>query len=191
MMKTWITEYLDAQKRAVDSIDTDAVERIIQRIRSAILEERQIFCLGNGGSAANSSHFTTDIGKCTADALGRAVRVLSLTDNTPWITALGNDYAYEDIFVRQLKNYARAGDLLLGVSVSGNSPNCVRAFEWARANGVTTVALVGGKRGRMAELADELVVIGETHYGRVEDAQMHILHMLSYAFVEMPDLGRS
>ena len=107
-MKTWITNYLAAQKRAADSIPADAVARIIEVLRRAILEKRQIFCIGNGGSAANSSHFTTDLGKCSAEALGRAIRVLSLTDNTAWITALGNDYAYEEIFVRQLQNYAEA-----------------------------------------------------------------------------------
>ena len=189
-MKTWITNYLAAQKRAVDSIPADAVERIVEVLRRAILEKRQIFCIGNGGSAANSSHFATDLGKCSAEALGRAIRVLSLTDNTAWITALGNDYAYEDIFVRQLQNYGESGDVLIGVSVSGNSPNLVKAFQWARERGLATVALVGGKRGRMAGLADELIVIDDTHYGRVEDAQMHILHMLAYAFVEVPGLGK-
>ena len=190
-MKNWITHYLAAQKRTTESIPAEAVARIIEVLRRAILEKRQIFCIGNGGSAANSSHFTTDLGKCSAEALGRAIRVSSLTDNTAWITALGNDYAYEDIFVRQLKNYGQSGDVLIGVSVSGNSPNLVKAFEWANENGLTTVALVGAKRGRMADLAKELVVIDDTHYGRVEDAQMHILHLLCYAFVENPELGKA
>ncbi len=189
-MKNWIAGYLAAQKRTVDSIDADAVTRIIEVLRRAILEKRQIFCIGNGGSAANSSHFATDLGKCSAEALGRAIRVSSLTDNTAWITALGNDYAYEDVFLRQLQNYGQSGDVLIGVSVSGNSPNLVKAFEWASGNGLTTVALVGAKRGRLAEIAQELVVIDDTHYGRVEDAQMHILHLLCYAFVENPELGK-
>ena len=189
-MNNWITNYLEAQKRTVDSIPVDAVASIIEVLRRAILEKRQIFCVGNGGSAANSSHFTTDLGKCSAEALGRAIRVSSLTDNTAWITALGNDYAYEDIFVRQLKNYGQSGDVIIAISVSGNSPNLVKAIEWANENGLTTVALVGAKRGRLAELAKEVVVIDDTHYGRVEDAQMHILHMLCYAFVENPELGK-
>jgi D-sedoheptulose 7-phosphate isomerase len=189
-MKTWIENYLTAHKRAVDSIPTDTVARVIELLRHAFLEDRQIFCMGNGGSAANASHFATDLGKGASDAVGRPFRVLSLTDNIPWITAIGNDYAYEDIFVRQLQNYGRAGDVLIGVSVSGNSPNCVKAFQWAVEHGLTTVALVGAKRGRMAELANEVMVIGDTHYGRVEDAQMHILHMLCYAFIEKPELGR-
>jgi D-sedoheptulose 7-phosphate isomerase len=83
-------------------------------------------------------------------------------------------------------NYARPGDIALTLSVSGNSPNLVRAFDWAKANGVRTIALVGGKRGRLAEIADQVVVIDSTHYGRVEDAQMGICHMLCYAFMENP-----
>jgi D-sedoheptulose 7-phosphate isomerase len=186
-MHTWITDYLSAHKRAVDSIPVDAVARCIALLASALREDRQIFACGNGGSAANASHFATDLGKGSSDALGRRFRVLSLNDNVSWITALGNDYAYEDIYVRQLENYGRAGDVLLTISVSGNSPNVVKALEWARARGLRTIALVGAKRGRCAELAEEVLVIEDTHYGRVEDAQMHILHMLCYAFMERPE----
>jgi len=74
--------------------------------------------------------------------------------------------------------------------VSGNSPNCVKALEWARKNGLKTVALVGSKRGLLAELAEQTLVISDTHYGRVEDAHMGILHMLCYAFMENPELGK-
>ena len=189
-MKSWISNYLEAQKRAVDSISADAVARMIDVLRDAFLENRRIFCIGNGGSAANASHFATDLGKGASDKVGRPFHVLSLTDNVSWITALGNDYAYEDIFVRQLQCYAQPKDVLIAVSVSGNSPNCVKAMQWGLEHGLTTLALVGAKRGRMAELANELIVIDDTHYGRVEDAQMHILHMLCYAFMEQPELGR-
>jgi D-sedoheptulose 7-phosphate isomerase len=145
---------------------------------------------GNGGSAANASHFATDLGKGASDKLGRRFRVMALNDNVAWMTALGNDYAYEDVFVRQLMNYGRAGDVVLTMSVSGSSPNLVKAVEWARQNGLRTIALVGGRRGRLAELADQVLVVGETHYGRVEDAHMGICHMLCYAFMEQPELGR-
>ena len=87
-------------------------------------------------------------------------------------------------------NFARPGDLLIAASVSGNSPNLVKAFEWARTNGVETAALVGAKRGRLSEIANQVLVVEDTHYGRVEDVQMHILHMLCYAFVELPELQR-
>ena len=183
-MKQWISDYIRAQKAAHDSIPVDAVARVIEDLRTALKEDRQIFVFGNGGSASNASHFATDLGKGASDKLGKRFRVLSLNDNVSWMTALGNDYAYEDVFVRQLENYGRPGDIALSLSVSGNSPNCVKALAWAKEHGLRTIALVGGKRGRMAEIAEQVMVIGDTHYGRVEDAQMGICHMLCYAFME-------
>jgi D-sedoheptulose 7-phosphate isomerase len=185
-MKQWILDYLQAQKAALDSIPPDAVTEWVGKLRSAWQEDRQVFVFGNGGSAANASHFATDLGKGASDKLKKRFRVLCLNDNVSWMTALANDYAYEDVFVGQLQNYARPGDLVLGLSVSGNSPNCVKAFAWAKANGLRTLALVGTRRGRMAELADQSIVIADAHYGRVEDAQMAFCHMLCYAFLENP-----
>jgi D-sedoheptulose 7-phosphate isomerase len=126
----------------------------------------------------------TDLGKGASDKLSKRFRCLSLNDNVSWITALGNDYSYEDVFVRQLMNYARPGDLAMCLSVSGNSPNAVKAIDWSKKNGLRTIALVGAKRGRVAEIADEVIVINSPHYGRVEDAQMGICHMLCYVFME-------
>ena len=183
-MKQWISNYLRGQKAAHDSIPADAVAELIGRLRSALQENRQIFVFGNGGSAANCSHFATDLGKGASDKMGKRFRVLSLNDNVSWMTALANDYAYEDIFVGQLQNYGQPGDLAMSLSVSGNSPNCVKALAWAKQHELHTVALVGAKRGRMAEIAEQVIVINDTHYGRVEDAQMTICHLLCYAFME-------
>ena len=187
-MRDWIAGYIEAQKAALDSIPVEQVESFIRKLKDAHTEGRQIFVFGNGGSASNASHFATDLGKGSSDALGERFKVLSLNDNVSWITAIGNDYAYEDVYVRQLENYGQAGDIALTMSVSGNSPNLVKAFEWAKANGLYTIALVGGKRGRLAEIADETVVIDDTHYGRAEDCQMSIAHMLCYAFMEVDEL---
>lgn len=189
-MNQWIADYLKAQKAAHDSIPVGAVAQLIGKFRLALNEDRQIFVFGNGGSAANASHFATDLGKSSSDKLGKRFRVLSLNDNVSWMTALGNDYAYEDVFVRQLMNYGKPGDLVLTMSVSGNSPNLVKAIDWAKQNGLHTVALVGGKRGQLAKLADQAIVIDDTHYGRVEDAHMGICHMICYAFMEIPGLGK-
>ncbi len=189
-VKQWIAEYIKAQKAAHDSIPVEAVAQLIEQLRDALKEDRQIFVFGNGGSAANSSHFATDLGKGASDKIGKRFRVLSLNDNVSWLTALANDYAYQDAFAGQLQNYGRPGDIALGISVSGNSPNCVKALEWARKNGLRTVALVGAKRGRMAEIAEQALVINDTHYGRVEDAQMGICHMLCYAFIEHPEWAK-
>ena len=190
MKAQWISDYIKAQKAAHDSISVEGVAQVIEKLRVALKEDRQIFVFGNGGSAANASHFATDLGKGSSDKIGKRFRVLSLNDNVSWMTALANDYSYEDIFVGQLQNYGKPGDIALSLSVSGNSPNCVKALEWAQKNGLRTVALVGAKRGRMAEIAEQVIVINDTHYGLVEDAHMGICHMLCYAFMENPHWGR-
>jgi D-sedoheptulose 7-phosphate isomerase len=189
-MQQWLSEYIRAQKAAHDSIPLDKVASLIEQLRSALRENRHIFVFGNGGSAANSSHFVTDLGKGASDKTGKRFRALSLSDNVSWLTALGNDYSYEDVFVGQLQNYGQQGDIAMGLSVSGNSPNVVKALAWAKQHQLHTVALVGAKRGRMAEIAEQVIVINDTHYGRVEDAQMGICHMLCYAFMENPELAR-
>ena len=156
-------------------------------LRDTLRANRHVFVFGNGGSAANASHFATDLGKGASDKIGRRFRVLALNDNVSWMTALANDYSYEDAFVGQLQNYGQPDDVVLSLSVSGNSPNCVKALEWAKKHGLRTIAVVGGKRGRMADIAEQVIVINDTHYGRVEDAQMAICHMLCYAFIEHPE----
>jgi D-sedoheptulose 7-phosphate isomerase len=188
-MQTWLRDYIAAQHRALDSVPLAAIERLTRSVRDAWLRDRQIFAIGNGGSAANASHFATDLGKGASDRLPHRVRVLSLTDNVAWLTALGNDYSFTDAFVRQLENYARSGDVLIAASVSGSSPNLVRAFEWANDKGVETAAIVGAKRGPLADLARQVIVVDDTHYGRVEDVQMHVLHMVCYALMELPELA--
>ncbi len=185
-MRDWINHYIAQQKAALDSIPADAVAQLVESLRTAWREDRQIFVFGNGGSAANASHFVTDLGKGASDKLSRRFRCMSINDNTPWITALGNDYAYDQIFVKQLMNFARPGDVLLSMSVSGNSPNLVKAYEWGNQNKLQTIAMVGAKRGKLAEIAQHTIVIASEHYGRVEDAHMTICHLLAYAFMEIP-----
>src|SRR5881296_4082306 len=140
-MRQWLQDYLAAQKAALDSIPLETVVKLIETFRQALNEDRQIFVFGNGGSAANASHFVTDLGKGASDKIGRRFRCLSLNDNVSWMTALGNDYSYEEVFCRQLMNYGRRGDIVLALSVSGNSPNVVRAVDWAKHNGLATIAL--------------------------------------------------
>ncbi|MGB9603223.1 MAG: D-sedoheptulose-7-phosphate isomerase [Verrucomicrobiia bacterium] len=188
-MNSWIINYLQAQKAALDSIPVNKIESLIQLFSKAVNEGRQVFVFGNGGSASNCSHFATDLGKGASDKIGKRFKIISLNDNVSWLTALGNDYSYEDVFVRQLMNYAKPGDIAFALSVSGNSPNVVKALQWAKENGLTTIALVGGKRGKMAEIADEVIIINDTHYGRVEDAQMGVCHLICYAFMENPQIA--
>lgn len=186
-MTDWIQKYLAAQAAAHAALPADTVVRFVELLKAALRDDRQIFVFGNGGSAANAAHFATDLGKGASDRLPRRFRVWALTDNLSWLTALANDYSYEEVFVRPLQNLARTGDLAIGISVSGNSPNCVRALEWARNNGLRTVALVGGAPCRMAELAELVLAVPDTHYGRVEDVHMTFLHLACYAFIEHPE----
>ena len=183
-MKNFLADYVSKQKQTLETIPVDTVAQIVNVFHEALQNDRQIFVFGNGGSAANASHFITDLGKGSSDKTWRRFRCLSINDNTSWITALGNDYAYDEIFVRQLSNYAKPRDIVFIMSVSGNSPNLVKAASWAKEKGLIVIALVGAKKGKLASLADIPVVIGDDHYGRVEDAHMGICHMIAYAFME-------
>jgi D-sedoheptulose 7-phosphate isomerase len=184
-MEGYISEYLIRQQQMLAALPTQQLTELITLFRKAWEEDRQIFVFGNGGSAANASHFITDLSKGASDKLSKRFRGMSLNDNMAWMTALGNDYAYEDIFVRQLMNFAQPGDLMMTMSVSGNSPNLVKAVDWCRNNNVHSIALVGGQRGKLADMADTVVVVDDTHYGRVEDAHMSICHLICYAFMEL------
>ncbi len=183
-LENWISDYIGLHCQTHAALPTDKVAALRGRFDTVLAGDRQIFVCGNGGSAANASHFVTDLGKGASDAIGQRFRCLSLNDNIPWISAIGNDYAYDDIFVRQLENFARPGDLLMVMSVSGNSPNLVKAVEWAASKGLDTVALVGGNGGRLAESAEFVIRIDDPHYGRVEDAHMLICHLLCYSYMD-------
>lgn len=187
-MRQWISNYINEYKRVLDAIPTDQVEELINKLKDCLSNDSQIFVIGNGGSAANASHFVTDLGKGSSDAVGKRFRCMSLNDNIAWLTALGNDYSYADVFQNQISNFARPGDLLVVLSVSGNSPNVVKAILWAKNNGIKTLALAGGQCGKITEISDESLIIDSKHYGHVEDAQMTIAHILCYAFMEIDGL---
>jgi D-sedoheptulose 7-phosphate isomerase len=187
-MKSFITEYIELQKKTLSSIPVEKISEVVTLFKSALDSEKNIFVFGNGGCAANASHFVTDLGKGSSDKTYKRFRCLSLNDNNPWMTALGNDYAFEDIFMRQLMNLAKPGDILFAMSVSGNSPNLVKALQWGKENNLKSIALVGNKKGRMADIGDTVIVVDDGHYGRVEDAHMGICHIIAYAFMEITQL---
>lgn len=189
-MEEFIRQYIEQQKSTLDSIPADQINVIIAHFKKALDEEKNIFVFGNGGSAANASHFVTDLGKGSSDKTHKRFRCMSLNDNTAWLTALGNDYSYDDVFLRQIMNFARPGDLLFTMSVSGNSMNLVKAMQWGRENNLITISLVGNNRGKLADISDVAVIVNDGHYGRVEDAHMGICHMIAYAFMENRALQR-
>lgn len=189
-INTWLKNYIDEQKKVIDSIPVEQVVEIIEKFIEANKGEKQIFVFGNGGSASNASHFITDLGKSASEASENHFKCLSLNECTSLITAIANDYAYEDVFVKQMENFANPNDLVLTMSVSGSSPNLVKAVKWANEKGLYTIALLGGKEGTLTGMADKVVRVDSTHYGRVEDLHMMICHMIAYAFIEIPNLTK-
>src|SRR5213592_4873386 len=151
-------------------------------VHDAYRRRALVFVIGNGGSGSNASHFCEDAGKCTLrradydnDAKPR-LRILSLTDNTPYILAWANDEGFERVFAEQLKNLATAGDLLIAISGSGNSPNVLRAVEWANKNGVKTFGCTGFSGGKLRSLAQQGLHVPLDDMGIVESIHLSAFH---------------
>ena len=169
---------------ALDTVDLASVEQAIQWFREARDRDRQVFVAGNGGSAATASHFVCDMIKGASYQRDRRFRILALNDNTSTITAYANDVGYDSVFVEQLRNFARPGDLYLAISGSGNSPNVVRAMEYANQAGCRTIALTGRDGGKLGSLAQLHIHVAEPHMGRIEDAHHIVCHMICYQFMD-------
>ena len=139
-----------------------------------------LFC-GNGGSASTASHMAAALGKNTVFDGRTRLRVLSLNDNMAWFSALANALGFENVFVEQMENLLQPGDLLIAISASGNSPNVVRAAEFAQAHGGRTIALVGFTGGRLREICDVVVHLPSSDYGQVEDGHLVLNHIFTAA----------
>lgn len=181
----YVDQYLTRLTQTLAELDRDQVARLIDCISEARAHDRQIFVCGNGGSTSTASHFAIDLGKGASMVGNGRFRILSVTDNTGWITALGNDLSFDDVFVEQLKNYARPNDVVVAISCSGSSPNVVKAIEWAKENDCFTVGLTGKMGGRMKDIVDLSIEVPSDHMGRIEDAHLIIVHMICYYFMEV------
>ena len=153
-------------------------DRFIATLYRGFEEERTIFLVGNGGSASAASHFGQDLAKGTLSSMSakRRFRVIPLTDNIGFITALANDEGYESIFEQQLRNLAREGDLLVAISGSGNSPNVLRAVEYAHSIGMTTIGITGFDGGKLRALARESVHVPIDDMGMCEAVHGVVFH---------------
>jgi D-sedoheptulose 7-phosphate isomerase len=171
--------YLEYLASVLKTIDVREIGQFVQTILDARERGATIYFIGNGGSAATASHFANDIAIGT-NSYDKPFRAVSLTDNQAIITAVGNDFGYEDIFVRQLQVLGRKGDVVVGISASGNSPNLVKAFEYAKSVGIKTVAITAFDGGKMKPMADEGVHVptAPKEYGPAEDAHMVLDHLV-------------
>lgn len=179
-----ITDYLSNSQRAISALSTEKLASINKLIIKAYESDKQIFVIGNGGSASTASHFACDLGKGTAVEGKRRVRVISLTDNMATITAYANDISYEDIFVEQLKNLLNFGDLLIAISASGKSKNIIKAVEYANLMECPTIGLTGFDGGKLAQVATEAIIVKSDNYGIIEDLHLMINHIVREAVYE-------
>lgn len=170
--------------QAMTSIDVEKVDRAIAILAQARDEGRRIFVCGNGGSASTASHFATDMVKGASYGRTPRFRIMALTDSLPTITAYSNDVSYDCIFAEQLKNFAEPGDIVIGISSSGNSPNVLCAMEYGNSIGCRTIALSGRDGGKLGPLAELNIQVSHPHTGRIEDLHMIVLHMIGYYFME-------
>jgi D-sedoheptulose 7-phosphate isomerase len=178
-------QYALQLKAVIDGLPLEDLKRIEDALFEAYRQDRTVFVFGNGGSAALASHLACDLGKgitpweaqAEGSAAVRRLRVMSLTDNVPMISAWANDASYEDVFARQMENFLRAGDVAFAISGSGNSPNVLQALRLARQKQATTVGF-SGQGGKMVELLDCHAVVPSTHMQLIEDAHLIMMHMV-------------
>ncbi len=173
-----IQKYISHLQDVLERLKLDDVRQSIDVIMEAYSANKQIFVVGNGGSASTASHLACDLGKGTSVAGKPRFRVISLTDNVATMTAWSNDVAYEDVFVEQLKNLVNAGDVVIGISASGNSENVIRAMQHAADIGCNTIGWSGFGGGKLATICDVNVVVDSHQYGPVEDVHLILNHVL-------------
>tara|TARA_Y100000815_G_scaffold179375_1_gene163433 strand:- start:543 stop:1124 length:582 start_codon:yes stop_codon:yes gene_type:complete len=173
------TSYYARFAEALLGFDKGPLADVLAVFDGVIARGGTVWVAGNGGSAAIADHTVCDCSKGTHVPGVAPFRTISLASNVPMLTALANDISYDAVFSEQLKYYMTDKDALLVVSSSGNSPNVVNACEYAKAQGVPTVAFVGFKGGKLAEVADVTVHIAVDNYGIVEDTHQSLIHMLT------------
>ena len=172
--------------KSIELLDFQSIDHAVNLIRAAWQDKKQIICFGNGGSALTAQHFINDWNKSVFLASGKPFRGRCLTENMGLVTAYANDVCYQDIFIEQLKNILEPGDLVIGISGSGNSPNIIKAIEQAKLRGAKTIGLLGFTTGGKAKsLVDYEITVQNDHYGRIEDIHSIIQHIIISYFTKL------
>lgn len=176
----YVRKYVEETRAALaDPYLAEAIGRIVPILLKSREDGRTIFFFGNGGSASTASHFVVDIGKATVRGEGRRFRCVALVDNVESLTAWANDTDYSKVFSEQLIGLAKKGDVAVGISGSGNSPNVLKAMEAARGLGISTIGLTGLGGGKLKEIVDVPVVVPSNSMQHVEDVHLLICHLLT------------
>jgi D-sedoheptulose 7-phosphate isomerase len=179
-----IKSYITDLQSTLDQLSFELIERVITILHEARLNDRQVFIMGNGGSASTASHFACDLGKNTRREGWPNFKVLALTDNMAVFSAYANDEGYENVFVQQLASFIRRGDVVIGISTSGNSPNVVNAIRLAKEVKATTIGLTGFQNGQLCSLVDINLHVSNGCIEQVEDIHLMLEHMICKALRE-------
>lgn len=177
----FISSYLAELSNTLDKLPLHQIEKLRDILLRAYRESKQVFIMGNGGSAATASHFACDLAKGTTIGnphMRQRFKVIALTDNVPLVTAWANDTDYENIFVEQLKNLLEEGDVVIAISGSGNSKNVLRAVQYANAKAAITIGLTGFEGGRLKDIAQECLIVSSNSMERIEDMHLILEHLL-------------
>ena len=179
--KQLATTFLRDFENLLRQVNLDALDRVYQILRGARDRGSTVYLAGNGGSAATAAHWVNDLGKGAKESKRTPLRVMSLSDNVSWLTALANDEGYERVFAGQLENFAKPRDVLVVLSASGNSPNLLRAVELARTRKLITVGLLGFDGGALKNMVDDVLLLPTPRgaYGLVESGHDLLCHVLT------------
>jgi D-sedoheptulose 7-phosphate isomerase len=174
-----ITTYLTEVDQMLRAISQPHLQQVLSLLERAYLKQHRIFLMGNGGSAATASHFALDLAKNTIVVGAPRLKAISLTDHVPLITAWSNDTNYEHVFAEQLVNMIEPGDVVIGISTSGNSPNVINALCLARSIGAATIGLLGAEGGKIKDIVDVYVLAPGQNIEQEEDAHMILAHIIT------------
>lgn len=171
-------EYLNRLSAVISNFNLDTYDQMVKVLLDAYHRQAQIFVMGNGGSGATASHLACDINKGCCLNLDKKFKMICLNDNIPTMLAYANDLSYEVVFAQQLKNFFKKGDVVIGISGSGNSQNVLNAIKYAAAHGGRTLGWCGFGGGKLAELVELALVVDSNDMQQVEDGHMIVAHML-------------
>ena len=177
-------QYLFDLKGTLDQLPHHIIEEIISLLQTARLGKRQIFIMGNGGSASTASHFVCDLAKNTRHPDWPGFRVIGLTDNMALLSAYANDEGYENVFVQQMASFLEPDDLVIGISTSGNSPNVLKAIQYANEKQAKTIGFTGFDGGHLGKLASVHLHVQSHCIEHVEDIHLMLEHLICKALRE-------
>lgn len=180
-----VEQYFSEMKAIFDRIDRGPIHQAIAVLHQARMDGRQIFIMGNGGSASTAGHMVCDLANNTRQPDWPSYRVIGLSDNMAIFSAISNDFGYENVFALQLANLINTDDIVVAISTSGNSPNVLRAVELANERGAKVIGLTGFDAGRLGKMVDIHLHVPSDSVEQVEDIHLMLEHLITRELREM------